>query len=420
MRRRPGSGRLDAVSHIPAPAETPWPHGRSGRHGGLASVATFAVAGVGALASGRSWTRMDMSGRMGGRMGGMGMQTTDGNEPRIVVALVAIAALLAVGVWASRTRPRAAYLAVLALTAAYLALNGPVPAALPAPAFALAGLMRGRPQKEWLGWAALLLPTFVAPAVSSELGFADPALPVLVLVGVAWVILPSLAMQLAGTRRAAFAAHREEELRRVAYEERLRVARDIHDVVGHSLSMISLQSGVALHVLDTDPAQVRASLEAIRDASRGSLAELRTTLGVFRQPDEGEPLVPTPSLGGVPGLVDSVRAGGRTVGLVMAPGVADGVPAAVQTVAYRVVQEGLTNAVRHAPGASVAVSVERRDGALVVGVRDDGPATRAPEEGNGLRGMRERVAALGGAVTVGARPGGGLAVEATLPIGGVA
>jgi signal transduction histidine kinase len=388
---------------------------RSPRRNVLSSAITLLVAGVGALASGRTWTRMDMRGRMGGGMGGM--ETVAANEPRVVAALVVIAALLAAGVWASRTRPRAAYVAVLALTAGYLVLNGPVPAALPAPAFALAALLRTRPQKEWAGWAALLLPTFIAPAVTSELGLADPALPGLVLLGVAWVILPSLAMQLSGTRRAAFAAHREEELRSVAYEERLRVARDIHDVVGHSLSMISLQSGVALHVLDSDPAQVRASLEAIREASRGSLAELRTTLGVFRQPDEGGPLVPTPSLGGVPGLVESVRAGGRTVGLVMAPGVAGGVPASVQAVAYRVVQEGLTNAVRHAPGATVAVSVERRAGALVVGVRDDGPATRAPEEGNGLRGMRERVEALGGRLSVGVRPGGGLAVEATLPSG---
>ena len=196
------------------------------------------------------------------------------------------------------------------------------------------------------------------------------------------------------------------------------MARDIHDVVGHSLSMISLQSGVALHVLESDPAQVRASLEAIRESSRSSLAELRQTLGVFRKPDEGGPLVPTATLADVPALVESVRAGGREVGLLLAADASRGVPAAVQTVAYRVVQEGLTNVVRHAAGASAVVSIERRPEVLVVGVRDDGPARQAPVEGNGLRGMRERVEAVGGTLGIGVRPEGGLAVLATLPIGG--
>lgn len=406
-RRRPPS-TLDAVSHRSASPDAP------DRRRLLAPVATFAIGTVGAWTSGRTWTRMaDMRGRMGGAV-----SVAEANPPRVVLALVVVAAALAIAVWASRTWPRASYVAALTLTAVYLSLHGPLPAALPAPAFTMAALMRRRPGAEWLGWAVLLIPAFGASFIGSEFGIEDPSLPVAVLLGVGWVVLPALGMQLANARRSAVAAQRAEDMRRVAYEERLRVARDIHDVVGHSLSMISLQSGVALHVLDSDPGQVRASLEAIRDASRGSLAELRHTLGVFRQPDEGQPLVPTPSLGGVGALVESLRAGGRAVSLAMAPGVAEGVPAAVQTVAFRVVQEGLTNAVRHAPGASVRVAVERRGRALRVGVTDDGPATRTPAEGNGLRGMRERVEALGGSLTIGVRPGGGLDVEASLPIGG--
>ncbi len=420
MSRRRPPPTLDAVSHRPAPLG----RGRSApadafpvRHRLLAPVATFTIGAVGALASGRTWMRMaDMRGRMGGAEA---ESVATANPPRIVLALVVAALALAIGVWASQTWPRVAYVGVLTLTAVYLTLHGPLPAALPAPAFAMAALMRRRPPAEWLGWVALLIPAFGASFFGSELGIADPSLPAAVLLGVGWVVVPALVMQLANTRRAAMAAQRDEELRRVAYEERLRVARDIHDVVGHSLSMISLQSGVALHVLESDPGQVRASLEAIRDASRGSLAELRQTLGVFRQPDEGQPLVPTPSLAGVEALVESVRSGGRSVALTMAPDVGLGVPAAVQTVAFRVVQEALTNAVRHAPGASVSVVVERAGGSLRVGVADDGPAIRPPVEGHGLRGMRERVEALGGTLAIGVRDGGGLSVEALLPIGAV-
>lgn len=381
----------------------------------LAPILTLVVAGGGALASGRSWQRMS---GMRGRMGDLS-EVTAANGPRVVALLLGVAALLALGVLASRTWPRASYVGVIALTAVSVALQGPWPSALVAPIFTLAALMRARPSWEWVAWAALLVPAFAASVLGDEPqgGWLSLTLWVAVPMAVAWVVAPALAFQLAGSRRASQVARREEELRRVAYEERLRVARDIHDVVGHSLSMISLQSGVALHVLESDPGQVKASLEAIRDASRSSLAELRQTLGVFRQPDEGQPLVPTPTLDGVQGLVASVRAGGREVGLAVEPDAASGVSAAVQAVGYRVVQEGLTNVVRHAPGASAVVSIGRRPEGLTVSVFDDGTARSVPVEGNGLRGMRERVEALGGTLTIGVRAGGGLAVEATLPTG---
>lgn len=380
----------------------------------FAAVATFAVALGGGWAALNPWQRMSM---MRGRRGPMAPV-----EPAVTTPLLAFAALalaLAVSVWLAPRYPRICYIAVVVLTAAYLYVGGPVPAALPAPAIALAVLVRRRSPSEALAWAMALLPTFTILAARDPAGFADDPIPVLgvVLFAVAWVVLPAVVAASLSSRRAASAQRRADELRQVAYEERLRVARDIHDVVGHSLSMISLQSGVALHVLDTDPAQVRASLEAIRDASKSSLAELRQTLGVFRSEDGDQPLVPAPSLAAVPALVDSLRSGGTDVALAMPADAAQGVGAGAQTVAYRVIQEGLTNVVRHAGVASAAVSVERRPDALVVGVRDNGSATAAPVEGAGLRGMRERVEALGGRLTVTARPGGGLAVEATLPIG---
>lgn len=380
----------------------------------FAAVATFVAVLSGGWVALNPWQRMSM---MRGRKGPMAPP-----EPAVTTPMVAFAALalaLAVGVWLAPRFPRSCYVAVAALTAVYLYVGGPVPAALLAPAITLAILGRRRPQGEALAWVLVLLPTFATLAARDPAAFSDDPTPVLsvVLFAVAWVVLPAALAASLSARRAASTQRRSDELRRVAYEERLRVARDIHDVVGHSLSMISLQSGVALHVLDTDPAQVRASLEAIRDASKSSLAELRQTLGVFRSEDGDQPLVPAPSLAAVPALVDSLRSGGTDVALAMPADAAQGVGAGAQTVAYRVIQEGLTNVVRHAGVASAAVSVERRPDALVVGVRDNGSATAAPVEGAGLRGMRERVEALGGRLTVTARPGGGLAVEATLPIG---
>ncbi len=384
----------------------------------VGAVAAALAAGVGALASGRTWMSMSaMQRRMDGRA--LWPDAADSpNPPGAVAALAALALALGVAVWWCGRRPRAGYLAVLGLTAAYLVGQGPVAAAVVAPAVALALLIRRRPPREWPAWVGLLVPVFWAHAWREPyLGLDDPTTYLTVLFGVAWVLIPALVLQSSGARREAAAAAREEELRRVAYEERLRVARDIHDIVGHSLSMISLQSGVALHVLDTNPEQARASLQAVRDAAKGSLAELRQTLGVFRRPDEGDALTPTSTLRDLPALVDAVRTPGRAVGLVVTPDAAARVPAALQTVAYRVVQESLTNAVRHAPGAGVAVSVEVTDApALVVRVLDDGPARAVPAEGHGLRGMRERVEAVGGRLHVGVRPPGGLAVEAVLPL----
>src|SRR5699024_5119567 len=164
-----------------------------------------------------------------------------------------------------------------------------------------------------------------------------------------------------------------------------------HDVVGHSLSMISLQAGVALHVLDRNPAQVRASLQAIRDASRSSLTDLRHTLGALRSGTGGVDAdagdgdgagaggpeavrTPTPDLAAITQLVAGVRAAGREVALVT-PGDTGAVPAGHQHAAYRIVQESLTNAVRHAPGATITVTVTVAD-RLVIDVADTGDPDR--------------------------------------------
>ena len=212
---------------------------------------------------------------------------------------------------------------------------------------------------------------------------------------------------------------REEEARRRVDEERLRIARELHDVVAHSLSIIAVQSGAAAQVLDTDPTQARASLDAIRLTSKQALDELRSMLGILRADGESDaPLAPVPGLGRVEELVAPLRAAGIAVTLTIEGSLED-LPALVDASAYRVVQEALTNAVRHAGPSAVGVTVRREPGMLEVRVEDDGRGSAsASTGGHGLAGMRERVIALGGTFEAGPRPQGGFAVDAKLPLAG--
>ncbi|WP_329247938.1 histidine kinase [Actinoallomurus sp. NBC_01490] len=205
---------------------------------------------------------------------------------------------------------------------------------------------------------------------------------------------------------------REEEFRRRATEERLRIAREVHDVLAHQISLINVQASAALH--RRDPEQAYDALGAIKDASKQTLRELRTTLGVLRQVDEAQPLSPAPSLGRIDDLISQTEDAGLSVRLVVSGDRRD-LPAPVDLAAYRIVQEALTNAVRHAGEATATVLVRYRPDQVVVEVCDDG--TGADEaEGNGIRGMRERAATLGGTLAAGPRPGGGFLVRASLPL----
>jgi signal transduction histidine kinase len=226
-------------------------------------------------------------------------------------------------------------------------------------------------------------------------------------------------------RREAVHRDREEDRRRTAYEERLRIAREVHDVVGHSLAVVTMQAGVALHVLDKQRAagvpvspEVSASLEAIRRSSRDALAELRTTLGTFRD-EAGGSRTPTAGLDRLDDLVGALRSAGRRIDVVRTPEDPGPLPAAVDSAAFRIVQEGLTNVVRHAGEARATVRIDRGPDALVVQVSDDGPGASRLEEGNGIRGMRERAASLGGTVTVGPGAARGLVLRADLPLAAV-
>jgi signal transduction histidine kinase len=215
---------------------------------------------------------------------------------------------------------------------------------------------------------------------------------------------------------------REEEARRRVAEERLRIARDLHDVIAHGIATIHMQSGAALHVLDRQPEQAKPALTAIKQLSKQTLDELRSTVGVLRD-DEDAPLAPTPGLDQLDTLVDNARGAGVTVNVDCEPRAAP-LPAAVDVAAYRIVQEALTNVMRHA-GSNVTATVTVRHTAdeVQVEVVDDGrgAASSADAErsaGHGIAGMSERAITVGGRVTAGPHPGGGFRVLAHLPLSG--
>ncbi|NTW28835.1 MAG: sensor histidine kinase [Coriobacteriia bacterium] len=213
---------------------------------------------------------------------------------------------------------------------------------------------------------------------------------------------------------------REEETHRRVDEERLRIARELHDVTAHSLSIIAVQSGAASHVLDSNPIEARRSLEAIRQTSKGALDELRAMLRVLRSADEpGAPLAPVPGLGRINELTAPLMEAGFTIHRNFTGDLAD-VPSVVDFSAYRIIQEALTNVVRHAGICTVWLTLRRDARGLTIEIADDGktPASDARIEGHGLAGMRERATALGGAFEAGLRAEGGFRVVAYLPLDG--
>lgn len=205
---------------------------------------------------------------------------------------------------------------------------------------------------------------------------------------------------------------------RAASDERLRIAQELHDVVAHSLGVIAVQAGVGAHVFDTDPDQARRALEHISRTSRSSLAEIRQLLGVIRADDGTQQLAPAPDLAELPRLVAEVERAGLPVDLRLRLGSVE-LPVGLELAAYRIVQESLTNSLRHAAAAHATVDVHDDRGTLVVEVTDDGrgpvPSPAGGTTGHGLVGIRERAALCGGTLDAGPGPGGGFRVVARLP-----
>jgi signal transduction histidine kinase len=208
---------------------------------------------------------------------------------------------------------------------------------------------------------------------------------------------------------------RDEQQRRQASEERLRIARELHDVLGHHLSLINVQAGVGLHLIDSQPAQARAALGAIKQASAEALREVRSVLATLHPAGESVPLAPAPGLDRLAELTTGAGLPVRT----SVRGQPRPLPAGVDRTAYRIVREALTNVRRHAgAGATATVMLEYRREELVVQVDDDGvgAAATAVAGGGGISGMRERTAALGGSLSAGPGPAGGYSVRARLPL----
>jgi signal transduction histidine kinase len=217
--------------------------------------------------------------------------------------------------------------------------------------------------------------------------------------------------------------NREEEALRRVGEERLRIARDVHDVVAHAMVAINVQSGVGAHLLDRDPEQARGTLRVIKQISGDVLGDLRSTLGLLREGESAESAAPVHPLQGI-GEIDDLRERLGSAGVeldVQIDPEAALLPPSVGATCYRIVQEALTNVMRHAGPTSARVRVSRRDDLVAIEVEDDGGS--APTlldgtgSGNGLRGMRERAVALGGSFEAGPRAEGGWRVSASFPVG---
>ncbi len=314
-------------------------------------------------------------------------------------------------------RRRAPLLAALAGLAASLAYNAAgYPGLAPAlPLFAACYSITAYGRSPWslatgmaVVGAASLIPTLPPhPMPWTSFPVLGPS------AAMAWMaVLGSAARsrRLAADERVEHA--RAEAARRLA-EDRLAVAREVHDVLAHTIATITVQSGLALDALDSDPEQARAAMQAVRAAAKKARPQVRAALELLRG---GEGVAPQPGLDRLAELADQARRAGLRVRLSLPPPDAP-VPPLLQLTAYRVVQEALTNVIRHAGAAEVRVGIGVEDGALVVDVADDGTERGSgPGGGFGLAGMRERVTSVGGTLTAGPAGAGGFRVHARLPL----
>jgi signal transduction histidine kinase len=380
------------------------------------------------------------------------------NQVGDVLIIVGAAAL------AFRVRWRTpAYVVSLAATVAYVVAGFPYGPVFLAVLVSLFGAVRtGHRIGVWISTAIGYLFFLVAGRLLTSIGGVDvrtPSVAASILVG-AWIIVALVVAEGFRVRTERFAeiarTHSEqararaEQARRQESDERLRIAQELHDVLGHHLSLINVQAGVGLHLMDEHPGQARAALEAIKEASAAALGEVRSVLGVLRTSDQAAPRTPAPTLGNLATLTDPADT--------VVVGTPAPLPPEVDRAAYRIIQESLTNVRRHAgEGARASVTLTYQSNGLVVRVADDGagapgwigsgaiptatptvtsarattatgermPKGRAApaedgaapgESGNGIAGMRARAVALGGTLTAGPGPSGGFVVTATLPI----
>ncbi|MFE7410876.1 sensor histidine kinase [Streptomyces laurentii] len=338
-----------------------------------------------------------------------------------VVWLLALCAALPLAV--RRRWPLPVFGFVLTAAGAALAVGvGPAPLLAAAYAvYTVATTRTRRPELSSMLLAGLCATGAALLTLTGGRGYPGGTRAVQILVGLLVLGATWAAGAAVGERRERFRRALARAAEQAKTEERLRIARDIHDVVTHSVGLIAVKAGVANHVVDTHPEEAREALRTIEDVSRRALRDMRATLTALRQEQAGEDLDlrPVPGLADLPALVRTAEAAGARVELRFR--CAEEPPDGVALSAYRIVQEALTNVIKHAGPARCRVAVTAEGGTLTIDITDDGPGP-GPRPvvsggGMGLVGMRERVAAHDGTLSAGPRPGGGFRVLATLPYG---
>jgi signal transduction histidine kinase len=330
-------------------------------------------------------------------LAGAGMITAGGAAPALL-SVVAGLALAARRVW-----PLPVALITATATAVYLLCGYPYGFILVSFAVAVYTAALLLPPRRAALVGAFALAALLAHVIALRSGSALGGL----LPGSSWAVLPFAAGWSVRIGRESAALRREEQARRLVYEERLRVAQEVHDVVGHGLAAITMQADIALHMLPSRPEQAPVALEAIRSAGRAALDELRATLSVVREE-------PAPGVAGLADLVERMSGTGLEVTLEVGD-MARALPEAVDRTVYRIVQESLTNVLRHAGATRVDVDVAYGPDVIVT-VRDDGRNAPMYVPGRGIAGMAARVEALGGTVQAGPDSEGGFRVSARLPV----
>ncbi|WP_238153878.1 sensor histidine kinase [Streptomyces xinghaiensis] len=346
---------------------------------------------------------------------------TDVPLPVLLLYAVAGAALCR-----RRREPAAVLVVVLAawaptLGSSYATMGGMVVVALYG-----VGKYAGATRGNRLAVAAALA-ALVADGLLDSVPWGDIGFGVLVMAG-AWYI--GRRLRLRAERAVQLRYEQAAEARRIVTEERSHIARELHDVVAHRVSMMTVQAGAARMVAAHDPEEAREAMAAVEEAGRQALDELRHLLGVLRPEADRDRLGPQPRLDDLPRLVEQVREAGLDVSVVPAGGGAGAaLPARVELSAYRIVQEALTNVLKHSgPRTRAEVRLRRDGGDLTIEVVDDGRGAAVPSvsaagphggvAGHGIVGMRERALLLGGSLDAGPRPGGGFRLTARLPTGG--
>ncbi len=278
-------------------------------------------------------------------------------------------------------------------------------------------VMQGR---RLIAWAVLAAEFVLFPWLPYFLG-NEPAPTSTEIFGLAgWLLVLAAVAEMAHIRQQRIMRIREEEARRRAGEERLRIARELHDVLGHNISLISVQAGVALHLMDKQPEQARVALSVIKDTSKDALRELRSVLDVLRQVNEEPPRSPSPGLASLSDLVSRASEAGLQVHIEVS-GDLKGLPASVDLTAFRIVQEALTNVMRHSGQTTSSVHVTCNEQELTLRIDNEIGMEGSRDgigPGQGILGMQERATALGGVVEAGPRPDGGFRVFARLPLDG--